>query len=206
MSTTPLGSKSPGHAADISKPLTSQIHDASADPSVTRVGTWTDTSDVRAWEGSYTQSTTTNDTISLTYLGTTVWVRWRADTSSGKAQVQIVDKTLGSPTNGQVVDGPSTVDLYSSPAGYVFTLFGTNLSRGTYQIVITVTGTKNASSSANTIKVDGFSSDIERGHHQVLAFSEETLPTVISGGIPFLLMLFPIAASSMLLMWSHLIN
>jgi hypothetical protein len=89
-------------------------------------------------------SSTANETLSFPFNGTSITLVTHDGPAQGIAAVSIDGVDEG------------TVDLYA-PSVFlpVDTVFG-NLSSGSHQIVITVTGTKNANSTGARVTVDGF--------------------------------------------------
>jgi hypothetical protein len=104
---------------------------------------WFVWSDPTANGGTWRNSSTVNNTASFAFTGTAVtWVSSKG-TSRGIAAVTIDGVSKG------------TVDLYSSATGtYVKTFAG--LTNAAHTIVIKVTGTKNAASTATSVIVDAF--------------------------------------------------
>ena len=185
MSQQPTGflpSKSPGHPADINKPITGQIHDPSTDSGFKRTGSWAEVGHVSGFEGSYFQSNTTNDTIILRYMGASFWIRWYTDSASGEVEVAYSEDDGVTWTTVT-----SALDLYNANAGFRFTPFGFSLPRKQRLVRIRVTGNKNALSTDMYVKIDMIMSEDEVGLHHVIALAEETVPTSIVGALPFLL-------------------
>ena len=112
---------------------------------VTYSGSWTTYSNSSASGGSYRRSGSKGSVAAFTFNGT--GVRWIgvASTSGGIATVKI---------DGVVV---ATVDQYAPSASWKKVMFeSTGLVAGSHKISITVTGTKNASSSNYRTFVDAF--------------------------------------------------
>jgi hypothetical protein len=106
--------------------------------------TWKGAVSTSASGGTYRVSPKAGATSSLTFTGTSVdWI-----TSTGPSA------SMASVTIDGVAKG--TVDLYSATVKWQVAKTYSGLSSGTHTIVVTVLGTKNASSTGTLIVVDAF--------------------------------------------------
>ena len=123
--------------------------DDDTDPALTYSGTWTHAGPTASFTpGDYDTtesfSTQAGASVTVTFTGTAVQWIGPQNTNGGIAAVSVDGAT------------PASVDTYS-PGGKQFqqVLFSdTGLPAGTHTLTITVTGTKNAASSADTVVVD----------------------------------------------------
>jgi beta-galactosidase GanA len=129
-------------------PATSFTYD-DANSAIAYTGDWThaNTSNANFTNGDFdsTESfaTGTGDTASVTFTGTAVQWIGPKDNNGGIADVSIDGKQV------------ATVDTYAPSKEFQQVLFSTSgLSSGSHTLTITVTGTEDASSSADTIVVD----------------------------------------------------
>ncbi len=115
------------------------------DPSIAYGGTWNTWTDSRNSGGALKYSNQTNATATFGFTGTCVAVVFAASTSAGIATITI--------------DGgaPDSVDMLGSASiDFQQTKHYIGLANASHTIVVKVSGTKNASSSATFIFLDGF--------------------------------------------------
>ena len=94
--------------------------------------------------GAYRMSNVANDTVTYGFSGASIkWITLKGP-SMGKALVTIDGVSQG------------TFDLYSSSTGWNQQFLFGNLGSGSHNIVIKVTGTKNASATGFNVALDGF--------------------------------------------------
>jgi hypothetical protein len=116
------------------------------------VGTWTFAADANAHGGAYYSDANTNTTDAAEWVyfgyGCRVWAQTAANL--GKMTV-----TVTRVRDGNVMAGPTTVDLYTAGTVLSAPLFTqTNYPLDTYRVKLQATNTKNASSSGLTILAD----------------------------------------------------
>ena len=126
--------------------VTGNTYDDPASTAVVYTGThWThSTAQTGVYGGTVSTDATTNEYVSVSFTGTSIYWLGTYGPAQGKASVS--------------VDGGSvtTIDMYSSTTKYQQVNSVTGLSSGSHTLKILVSGAKNNSSSGYTIAVDAF--------------------------------------------------
>jgi len=169
--------KSPLYTAPKTHPY-NVVHLDSGDSRVTRSGSWVEVTDIAAMGMSYFQSKNVGDYQEFKFCGTGLWMYVYRSSDSGMLDVYIDDALI------------RTLDLYKTAAerDIVWAAVGLKkiddngeLIEHTCKLAV---ATKNPLSSDNYVKIDGFEIELEDGALQVLAFLEQTVPTVAGPSPP----------------------